>query len=352
MRRWRYDAAIVAVGARPRPWLEGAFTFAGPRDSPGLEALLARMRAGEISRVAFACPAEATWTLPIYELAMLTSGWAAERGLSGIELTVLTPEPDPLGVFGPGAARMVASQLADRGIRLRVGTHIERFADGSLQPSEGASLVVDEVVALPRLEGPRIEGLPADEDGFILVDEHCRVEGLADVYAAGDGIRSEVKQGGLATQQADIAAECVAAALGAPVTPPPFEPLLRGMLLTGVAPMFMRADGSQSEVASNPLWWPPTKIAGRYLGPYLAFADTLERRVPLEDRAALTGDPERVQANHREAREMALVFAEADARGGDFSSALRWLEVVEQLDGLLPPEYLDRREVWRRQQAA
>lgn len=347
-----YDAAIVAVGARPCPWLEGALTFAGPRDSPALEALLARMQAGEISRVAFTCPAEATWTLPVYELAMLTSAWAAEQGLSGIELSVLTPEPEPLGVFGAGAARMVASQLADRGIRLQVGTRLEGFANGRLQSSQGAPPEVDEVVALPRLEGPRIDGLPADEDGFILVDEHCRVEGLTDVFAAGDGICSEVKQGGLATQQADIAAECVAAALGAPVKPPAFEPMLRGMLLTGVAPMFMRAGGDQSEVAANPLWWPPTKIAGRYLGPYLAFADTIEKQSPLEDRAALAGDPERALDNHQEARRMALVFAEADAHGGDFHSALRWLEVIEQLDGVLAPEYLDRRELWSRERPA
>jgi hypothetical protein len=157
------------------------------------------------------------------------------------------------------------------------------------------------------------------------------LEGLADVCAAGDGIQSDFKQGGLATQQADIAAECIAAGLGAPLKPPPFEPMLRG-----VAPMYMRASSvGEGEAAASALWWPPTKIAGRYLGPYLAFASTLSKHSPLEDRAARASDPERTQDAHREARELALVFAEADARGGDFASALRWLEIIEQLDGVL-----------------
>ena len=65
------------------------------------------------------------------------------------------------------------------------------------------------------MEGPAIDGLPADEQGFIPIDDHARVKGLEDVYAAGDGTNFPIKQGGLGTQQADAAAEHIAHRLGA-----------------------------------------------------------------------------------------------------------------------------------------
>jgi sulfide:quinone oxidoreductase len=127
---------------------------------------------------------------------------------------------------------------------------------------------------MPRLEGPRIAGVPADADGFVVTDLHGAVAGLDDVYAAGDLTSFPVKQGGLATQQADAAAEAIAARAGAEIQPEPFTPVLRGLLLTGLVPRFIRADERQRQsiVDTEPLWWPPTKIVGRYLSPYLARA--------------------------------------------------------------------------------
>src|SRR5699024_6223966 len=114
-------------------------------------------------------------------------------------------------------------------------------------------------------------GLPADASGFIPVDEHAAVRGLRDVYAVGDVTDQPLKQGGLAAQQADAAASAIAHALGAPVRPEPFRPVLRGLLLSGVGAAFLRraADGG-SEASFGALWWPPTKVAGRHLGPFLA----------------------------------------------------------------------------------
>ena len=347
-----YDAAVIAVGARHRAWLEGATSFGGGEDAAAFAGLLERLERGETSRLAFVASPRASWTLPLYELALLTSSRLAERGVGGVELTILTPEADPLAIFGAGTSRMLRDQLADRGIRLRVGAIVDALGRGRLELDGGKVLEVDEVVALPVPEGPRVEGLPADAEGFIRVDDHCRVEGLQDVYAAGDGTDFPIKQGGLATQQADVAAESIAAGLGAPLEPSAFEPMLRGMLLTGIAPMYLRASadaagGRNGELAANALWWPPTKIAGRYLGPYLAYASRLDKHTMLEDRPVSTLDPDALHASQDEARELALVFADADARGGDFRSALGWLELLERLDGVLPAGYVERREAWR-----
>lgn len=281
--RLPYDAAIVAVGARRSTWLEGALSFGGTDDTREFADLLGRLARGDVSQLAFASPPQASWTLPMYELALLTAARLAELGVTGVDLTIVTPESEPLAIFGAAASGMLRSQLSDRGIRLRAGATAEQLIPGRLELSTGEAMAVEEVVALPRLEGPRIDGLPADDDGFILIDDHCQAVGLEDVYAAGDGTAYPVKQGGIATQQADVAAESVAARLGALSQPSVFEPQLRGMLLTGVAPVYMRAGvaataSDNGDVAAHPLWMPATKIAGLHLGPYLARISTLTDR--------------------------------------------------------------------------
>ena len=348
----RYDSVIVAVGARRCAWLPGALHFGGAADVPSFSELLAQLERGDVSRLAFAAPAGISWTLPTYELALLTASWVAEQHLTGIELAVVTPEQEPLASFGPTASRALRDVLADRGIRLRANATVESVVAGSLRLGSGKSFEVDQVVALPKLEGPRLAGLPADDSGFIEIDDCARVVGLDNVYAVGDATAFPIKQGGIATQQADVAVETIAAGLGAGVKPSSFQPVLRGMLLTGVAPTYLRAAVTSEfiddgELAANPLWWPPTKIAGRYLGPYLFKTARRAEGTQLEDRPVSSDDPREVPARHHEARELALTFALADANSEDYRSALRWLEVVEQLDGVLPPGYVEKRAEWR-----
>jgi sulfide:quinone oxidoreductase len=127
------------------------------------------------------------------------------------------------------------------------------------------------VIALPGLRGRPIAGLPQDGDGFVTVDEHGRVDGLDDVYAAGDMTTFPLKQGGLAAQQADAAAEAMLAGLGAPIAPRAFEGVLRGVLYTDREPAYLRAGaGAAATPRAWSMWWPPSKIAGRHLAPYLA----------------------------------------------------------------------------------
>ena len=130
------------------------------------------------------------------------------------------------------------------------------------------------IVALPLIEGPGLVGLPVDDHGFIPIDEHARVPGVEDVYAAGDGTTFPIKQGGLGTQQADAAAEHIAARLGAPVEAKPFHPVLRGQLITGAESLHLRHDltGGHGEgtASADYLWWPPHKVSGRYLAAWLA----------------------------------------------------------------------------------
>jgi sulfide:quinone oxidoreductase len=162
------------------------------------------------------------------------------------------------------------------------------FRNGALVVVPGRAIRTDRVVSLPVPQGRRIPGLPDDGRGFVRTDQHGRVEGRDDVYAAGDITAFPLKQGGLATQQADAAAESIAALAGAPITPSPFRPVLRGLLLTGLTPRFMAASllDASSEADTEPLWWPPAKIVGRYLAPFLADHAGVSAETPPEALAA------------------------------------------------------------------
>ena len=48
------------------------------------------------------------------------------------------------------------------------------------------------------------------------------------------------------------------------------------MLLTGADPLYLQHDPRapvSSEASREPLWWPPQKVAGAHLGPYLETLD-------------------------------------------------------------------------------
>ena len=144
--------------------------------------------------------------------------------------------------------------------------------------------------------------------------------------------------------------------------------MLRGLLLTGGAPLYLRCEphrmqrsttvaseassrevgvGTTFEAGGRPLWWPPSKVAGRYLAPYLATA----RPEPLESDllADRTAAVRRSSTEHSEhaAAELALLLADCEARWGDYESALSSLASAQALAGSLPPEYAAKRRQWR-----
>jgi sulfide:quinone oxidoreductase len=368
----RYDALIIAAGARPAAVLPGALTFTGRAEVPALRALLDDLVAGRVGSVAFTLTRPQAWSLPLYELAVMTAGHLREHG-SAATITVVTPEVAPLELFGAEGERALAPLLMDLGIRLRTLCLPAAVKHHELMLVGGASVLTERVVTLPELRGPAIEGLPCDEHGFLPVDAHGRVRDVPDVYAAGDVTTFPLKQGGLAAQQADVVATTIASLAGAPVREEPFRPVVRGLLITGGAPFYLRAEpqrqyrpssvaidatrrrppthASSSEASDQALWWPPAKVAARYLAPYLVGARPMRRDgASLRDRRPVSGPS--VEADEfRDALELALMVADGDAAWGDFSSALAALDAAEALDGVLPAEYETKRRLWQQELA-
>jgi sulfide:quinone oxidoreductase len=264
-----YDVLLVTTGARPVEAIRGALTFRGPADTAAFTALVDELERGAIGRLAFAAPGTVSWPLPLYELALQTAARVPSAAI-----TLVTHEERPLTLFGRAASAAIDSLLRQRGIEVVTDAYAVAFSGGLLRLRPAGAIEADAAVALPRLEGPSLPGLPHDGNGFIPTDATGRVRGISGVFAAGDVTSFPVKQGGLATQQADAAAEAIAAIAGAEISPEPFRPILRGLVLTGDAPLFARAELTSAaepfSSSTDALWWPPGKIVGRYLAPYLA----------------------------------------------------------------------------------
>ena len=125
-----------------------------------------------------------------------------------MKIAIITPESVPLAIFGPAASEAVGELLAARRIDVFAASRVREMDEGGFTLTPGDRVLGPaEAIALPVMEGPAIDGLPADEHGFIPVDDHGRVKGVEDVYAAGDGTNFPIKQGGLGTQQADAAGD-------------------------------------------------------------------------------------------------------------------------------------------------
>jgi sulfide:quinone oxidoreductase len=354
---FRYDNLLLAPGVRPRQVLPGAIDYRGPVDNPRVTGLLNDLDAGTVESIAYAVPTAVRWALPLYELALQTAVFVAEHRLDA-DLTLVTHEPRPLGAFGHEASASVERLLVERGVSFHPNAASATVRGGELVLMNGHRIAADRVVTLPAPQVDPIPGVPQGPHGLIGTDPFMRVESMTDVYAAGDATWFPIKQGGLAAQQADTAARSIASRIDRRIEPAPFVPVLRGALLTGGVPQYLRAETSRPEVSRTgraPLWSPPSKIAGRYLTPFLAArsgrAPRSARRnqplPPLGDLADLQSeDLERSEDEHAEAVELALSSAEAEARWGDYRAAGRWLDVAEALDLTLAPEYARKRSEW------
>lgn len=275
-----YDALVLALGTRISARYKHALTIDDRTIDETLHGLIQDVELGYVDSIAFVAPGRMAWPLPLYELALMTAGRAYDMNIE-MSITIVTPEDKPLAIFGERASEGVAQLLAKAKIETITNAHAEIPEQGHVSIGPGDRHVhAARIVALPELYGPSVHGFPLSHDGFIRVDRFGQVPDCGPLYAAGDATDFAVKQGGVGAQQADAVAESIAALAGAPVEPKPFHPVLRGMLMTYDKPYYMSAQitgghGYSSEFSSEPLWQPVSKIAARYLAPYL---DALENR--------------------------------------------------------------------------
>ena len=336
-----YDELIVATGPRMVSAVRGALSLRGRAEVPAALATIRELEEGRLRTLACVLPADSrAWPIPIYELAL-----AAAARAPAASVTIVTAEPHALAALGRGASAAVSALLAARGVGLLAGASAVAFAGGRLRLEDGRTVEADRVIALPRLGGPAIPGLPADDEGFLAIDDYGQVLGVESVYAAGDATNFPIKQGALAGAQAGAIARLIAARAGAPVMPAPFRPVARGLLLCGAEPRYVRVSpegGAHSEPVSlrrgasnwaeGALWWPFSRSVGRHLAPFLRDATAAGSRRRFEPTAAGCAV-------------LWLTLAEHDSQAGDPVMALEALERAEAF-GALPARVAQVRDEW------
>lgn len=280
-RQLGYDALLVAVGGRQMADVDHALTFRDAEARQVYERVVEDVEDEHARSVALVVPEGPVYPLPAYELALMMAQRAHRAAVEGLELCVVTPEPSPLAAFGGEAGNAVSGLLREAGVSLYVSSSAfsPRPRRLLLLPA-GDELAVDRIIAMPRIAGPRIRGLPAaGAPGFIPIDAQCAVPGTdGRVFAAGDATAFPIKHGGVGAQQADTAAAAIAQLAGAGVEPAPFRPEIRGKLLTGGKPLYLSArlvngQGFDSTVSESPPWPVDDKIVAAELGPYIAGLD-------------------------------------------------------------------------------
>jgi sulfide:quinone oxidoreductase len=286
--RLEYDALILATGARAIAGIPGASTFRDHRDLRLIRRVFADVDSGAARRIVFGVPTGVSWPLPMYELALLVAARATERSLDA-EISLVTPEREPLEVFGPRASELVRGVLEGGGVRFigdAEASGVRR--DGALMLEAQGPIRADRVVAVPQLRGRRIVGVPASRSGFVPTHIDGRVDGLEDVYAAGDMTTFPIKQGGLAAQQADRIAHAIAAGAAASTKELRAGHVLVARLIGGRTPLILRTElddwgrpgAAQLERVDKHRRTSSTKVLARYLTPYLETREPLTARPP------------------------------------------------------------------------
>jgi sulfide:quinone oxidoreductase len=281
-----YDAVLLTMGARTHPRFRNVLTLEENSIREQLAGFVRSIDNGKLRSVAFVVPSLPIWSLPAYELALMTANRSRARG-HDVGVLLVTPEDWPLAALGVNANAEVADLLSAAGITTITSATCQIRESGriDLYPLR-SSIVVDQIIALPELYAPSLPGVPTSaEGGFVTVDSQCAVHGLNCAYAAGDITDTPVKHMGLAADQADVAAQAIAAMAGAPLEPRPLRPALHVVLLGAEEPLFIRSQmlgehGIDLELSREPLWHPAEKLNSEYLGPVLADIDAVRAAPP------------------------------------------------------------------------
>jgi len=279
-RELNFDALLLAVGARQLSPFDHVRTFRDAEADEVFEGVVRDIEEGYSKSIAFLLPEGPVYPLPLYELALMTAERAHSMSIEDLELTLVTPEHKPLIVFGPKVSDAVSDLLARSGVTVHTSAKANVPATGRLTVTPpGIELHPQRMVAVPRLTGPAIRGLPGSAHGFIPIDRYCGVTGTRGrVFAAGDAAEFPIKHGGLGTQMADSAASAIAILAGRDNEAEPFHPVIRAKLMGGHDPLYISArlvgaSGFESEVHDTPPWPEDEKVVGKELGPYLAQLD-------------------------------------------------------------------------------
>lgn len=219
-----YDSLVLATGAstesEPLPGLRRSYTVWNTDEMMRLHDRLERSveeaSTKQPARVVFLVPPGASWTGPIYELAMMMSAWLTWKGVrDAFDVRLITSESRHVEALGEQVHVRLAESLAYQQIETETDRDARRVETGHVIFDDDGAVPFDILInaAVYMGAGPR-ENLATGDRGFYQTDHDSRRLVSTDhIYAVGDGSDYPVKQGFIALLQADAAAEHITSAI-------------------------------------------------------------------------------------------------------------------------------------------
>ena len=149
-----YDVLIVAAGAHPEPGCQARSPSPGPAQAAEVAAVLDAVERGDPGGWYSPSPPRRPGRCPIYELAMMAAVDLRDRGVTNATLSLVTPEDEPLRIFGPAAGAALREMLDARGVAL-LTTPVRWRCARACCTSSPAPLRADAVVSVPGSRVPR-----------------------------------------------------------------------------------------------------------------------------------------------------------------------------------------------------
>ncbi len=269
-----YDVLVLALGATVTKRYPHALTIDDRNLDETLHGLIQDIEGNYIHRLTFVAPGRMAWPLSLYELAMMTAGRAYDMQIE-LETTIVTPEDSPLAIFGSAASEAVVDLLAAANVETICsayagGPQLRRSADKPRRTAPGGGSGSCVARALwPRRARHSARRTQLHPDRLALPGPRCRVHLRR---RRRDRLPDQAGRYRIAAGRRRCAVD--RGSSWGPVTPERFNPVIHGMLLTNEKPQYLTAHvtgghGFSSEITETPAWSPPSKIAAKYLSPYL-----------------------------------------------------------------------------------
>ena len=207
-----YDYLILALGRRlATERVTGFFEHAGHiLDVPSALKFGEQVKSFKGGRIVVGqCPG-ARLPVPVFETAFAFSRLLKQKGQrDAARITIINPDPPNLAFADLDMARALRDALEEHSIESLSDFPIDRVLPTLVMTAHGHALEYNLLMLVPPFRGPSaVMGLGiTGEEGYISVDRKMRVQGIENVYAAGDCVDFVgPKLGHMAVHQGEVAA--------------------------------------------------------------------------------------------------------------------------------------------------
>jgi len=181
----------------------------------------------------------------MFETALMIEGHLRGRRVRDrSSITVVIPEPQPMGVAGPATSARIRDMLDDAGVGLATGKRVVSVDTSGITFDDGSTAPADVPIVVPRHVLPpvvRASGVAGDAP-FVPIDRRTLETSTPGVYAIGDvntipvGEKAAIPKAGVfAAGQGRHVAEVIAHRLGVVPDPGPYDGVGHCFLMLGPA---------------------------------------------------------------------------------------------------------------------